>query len=65
MTWREELDALGLPAVEPGVDLGFLDDAEQVIPLVEAAMGGAARRLKATADELSDVLDVLLAPTNS
>lgn len=65
MNWRDDLDALGLPAVEPGVDLAFLDDAEQVTALVETAMGGAARRLNATPDELSDVLDVLLAPTNS
>lgn len=62
MTWREQLDEI-LP--EPGVDLAFLQDPEQVELLVERAMTGAARRTGATFDELAAVLNTLLWPVSS
>lgn len=62
MTWREQLDEI-LP--EPGVDLAFLDDPEQVELLVERAMSRAARRAGATFDDLAEVLNVLFWPVRS
>jgi cell division ATPase FtsA len=62
VNWRDQLDEI-LP--EPGVDLAFLDDPEQVEQLVERAMSRAARRTGATFDDLAVVLNALLWPTTS
>jgi hypothetical protein len=59
VNWREQLDEI-LP--DPGVDLAFLEDPEQVELLVERAMSRAARRAGASFDDLSAVLNALLWP---